>query len=109
MNAIQALPPTPATAPLHAGGPRLLADVGGTNARFALELAPGRIEFIDVLACSDYPRLTDAIRAYLSSETVAGAGLGLVHHAAIAIANPVVDDMAWIAVMAASLKNEPQA
>ena len=92
MTAIHAISPTSIAAPLHAGGPRLLADVGGTNARFALELAPGRIEFIEVLACADYPRLTDAIRAYLSSETVVGAGLGLVHHAAIAIANPVVDD-----------------
>ncbi len=27
-----------------ADGPRLLADVGGTNARFALETAPGAIE-----------------------------------------------------------------
>jgi glucokinase len=92
MNATDALLPSSIPAHLHAGGPRLLADVGGTNARFALELAPGRIEFIDVLACADYPRLTDAIRAYLGSEQVANAGLGLVHHAAIAIANPVVDD-----------------
>jgi len=92
MTAIHAISPTSTTAPLHAGGPRLLADVGGTNARFALELAPGRIEFIDVLACADYPRLADAIRAYLDSEQVVNARLGLVHHAAIAIANPVVDD-----------------
>jgi glucokinase len=92
MTATHALPPTSTAAPLHAGGPRLLADVGGTNARFALELAPGRIEFIEVLACADYPRLADAIRAYLDSEQLARAGLGLVHHAAIAIANPVVDD-----------------
>ena len=92
MTAIHALTPTPAAAPLHAGGPRLLADVGGTNARFALELGPGRIEFIDVLACADYPRLTDAIRAYLGSDKITSAGLGLVHHAAIAIANPVVAD-----------------
>lgn len=92
MTAIHAISPTSTAAPLHAGGPRLLADVGGTNARFALELAPGRIEFIDVLACADYPRLADAIRAYLDSEQVVSAHLGLVHHAAIAIANPVVDD-----------------
>jgi glucokinase len=26
--------------------PRLLADIGGTNARFALETAPGRFEAI---------------------------------------------------------------
>jgi glucokinase len=78
-------PETPA-AP-HAGGPRLLADIGGTNARFALEFAPGRVGQIDVLACGSYRTLADALRAYL-----AAAGVGPIRHAAIAIANPVVDD-----------------
>jgi glucokinase len=32
--------------------PRLLADIGGTNARFALETAPGRIGLIEVLPCA---------------------------------------------------------
>jgi glucokinase len=78
---------------VFAGGPRLLADVGGTNARFALELAPGRVELIDVLACDDYPTLAAALAAYLASPAVKAAGLGPIRHAAIAIANPVVDDL----------------
>ena len=80
-----------ATATVHTEGPRLLADVGGTNARFALEFAPGRIELIDVLACADYPTLSDALRAYLASPLVACAGT--IRHAAIAIANPVTGDL----------------
>jgi len=92
MTATVAAPPsiTATAASLHAGGPRLLADVGGTNARFALELGPGCIECIEVLACADYPRLADATRAYLGSAAVLAQGK--VRHAAIAIANPVVDD-----------------
>jgi glucokinase len=80
------------TASFH-GSPRLLADIGGTNARFALELGPGRIELIDVLPCAGHATLADAVRAYLASPAVAAAGLGPVRHAAIAIANPVVGDM----------------
>lgn len=71
----------------HADGPRLLADVGGTNARFALELGPGEITQVRVYPCADYASLTDAIRAYLKS-----AKLARVSHAAIAIANPVDGD-----------------
>jgi glucokinase len=76
---------------------RLLADIGGTNARFALELGPGRIELIDVLACAGHATLADAARAYLASPAVAAAlsatTQGPVRHAAIAIANPVVGDL----------------
>ncbi len=90
---LQAPPPPSVTSAAHADGPRLLADVGGTNARFALEFGPGRIELIDVLACADYPTLSAALRAYLASAPVAAAGLGRVRHAAIAIANPVTGDL----------------
>ena len=76
----------------HAGGARLLADIGGTNARFALEFGPGRIELIEVLACNDHLTLAAAVRAYLASPAVAEANPGPVRHAAIAIANPVVGD-----------------
>jgi glucokinase len=91
---------TPASAPLqntptsgYADGPRLLADIGGTNARFALELGPGRIELIEVLACDNYPTLADALRAYLAAPRVLQAGVGAIRHAALAIANPVVGDL----------------
>jgi glucokinase len=76
--------------PGHAS-PRLLADIGGTNARFALELGPGRIEHIEVLACASHATLADAMRAYLALPGLAAAGT--VRHAAIAIANPVMGDM----------------
>ena len=67
-------------------GPRLLADIGGTNARFALEHGPGAIDGVQTLACAAYPRLEDAVRAYL------GAHGAIVRHAVIAIANPVTGD-----------------
>ena len=67
-------------------GPRLLADIGGTNARFALEYAPGRIAAMQTLACADFPRFQDAACAYLNSF---GAGA---RHAVVAIANPVNGD-----------------
>ena len=74
-------------------GPRLLADVGGTNARFVLETAPGHFEAICVLPCKDYPSLQDALTAYLASPAAQAARAGHAHHAAIAIANPVGGDV----------------
>jgi glucokinase len=68
-------------------GGRLLADIGGTNARFAIERAPGRIEAIATLRRADHARFVDAARAYL-----AGLPGEAVRHAAIAIANPVEGD-----------------
>ncbi len=73
-------------------GPRLLADIGGTNARFALERGPGQVDLVEVLLCDTYPTLGDALRAYLGSSQVAMAKLGDIRHAAIAIANPVDGD-----------------
>jgi glucokinase len=70
--------------------PRLLADIGGTNARFALETGPGSIALIEVLPCAAYATLADALRAYLALPAV--AAVGAVRHGAIAIANPIVGD-----------------
>jgi len=69
-------------------GPRLLADIGGTNARFALETAPGLIEGSVTLACADFPQLADAARAYLAAQSHIH-----VRHAVFAIANPVDGDL----------------
>jgi glucokinase len=71
----------------------LLADIGGTNARFALQQA-GKAGFadIEVLACSDYPTIEDAVRAYLDKAGARGLAVGGLRHAAIAIANPVEGD-----------------
>ncbi|MES2902539.1 MAG: glucokinase [Pseudomonadota bacterium] len=73
-------------------GPRLLADVGGTNARFALETAPRVFEAVAVLPCADYATLGAAIAAYLAMPQAA-AHAQQVRHAAIAIANPVDGDV----------------
>lgn len=68
-------------------GPRLLGDVGGTNARFALETGPGKIEAIHTLAGADYPEFVLAVEAYLAL-----AGHPALRHAVIAMANPVLGD-----------------
>jgi len=75
------------TATQHADGPRLLADIGGTNARFALETAPGEIGQIRVYPGADYPGIAEVMQQYLKDTKV-----GRVNHAAIAIANPVDGD-----------------
>lgn len=70
--------------------PRLLGDIGGTNARFALIHAPGgTIEDIRTLSGADYPGPAEAIEAYLAQ---IGAARPVV--AAIGIANPIEGD--WI-------------
>lgn len=67
---------------------RLLADVGGTNARFAWQVGPGApITDVRVLPCADYPTLQDAIRIYLDH-----LGRGVPAAVAIAIANPITGD-----------------
>jgi glucokinase len=75
------------TAAQHADGPRLLADIGGTNARFALETATGEIGQIRVYPGADYPGIAEVMQQYLKDTKV-----GRVNHAAIAIANPVDGD-----------------
>ncbi len=79
--------------PMHFfDGPRLLADVGGTNARFAIETAPHQFEAVRVLPCAHYPSLGAAAAAYLAADDVRGHCATL-RDAAIAIANPVDGDM----------------
>lgn len=72
--------------------PRLLADIGGTNARFALQV-DGRFDGVAVLACADFPTLSAAIDAYLAQAAAQGCATTAIRHAAIAIANPVEDDL----------------
>lgn len=71
----------------HADGPRLLADIGGTNARFALETGPGQITQIRTYPAAAYPGLAEVLKQYLKD--TASEPL---HHAAIAIANPINGD-----------------
>lgn len=79
------LPTPPATT-------RLLADVGGTNARFAWQAGPGQpLAHVRVLRCADYPTLQAAMHAYLQA-----LGLGVPQQAAMAMANPVTGD--WVSM-----------
>jgi glucokinase len=71
----------------------LLADVGGTNARFALETQRFVIEAIEVLPCADYPSLEMAIKAYLGAVSSRMPHLPAIRHAVIAIATPVDGDL----------------
>ena len=73
----------------HTDFPRLIADIGGTNARFGLETRPFVYENIQVLACSDYPSLAAAATAYLSQSGITNK----IQNSAIAVPAPVVDDV----------------
>jgi glucokinase len=70
--------------------PRVLADIGGTYARFAIEAAPGQFAHVASLRCAEHADFHAAISAYLAS-LPAGMAQTL-EHAAIAIANPVEGD-----------------
>jgi glucokinase len=67
--------------------PRLLADIGGTYARFTLESAPGVFERAATLRCADHEDFHAAVKAYLATLPP-----GRIAHAAVAIANPVEGD-----------------
>ena len=68
--------------------PRLLGDVGGTNARFGWQSHPGAaLEHVHVLPCADHADIAMAVEAYLQR-----AGLGAPAAACIGIANPVTGD-----------------
>jgi len=68
--------------------PRLVGDIGGTNARFGLLRGPGQpLEAVQTLACADFPGPGEAIENYL-----AGNGLPRPRWCAFGIANPVEGD-----------------
>ena len=68
--------------------PRLIADIGGTFARFAIETAPGQFERAASLRCADHADFHSAVTAYLDTLPA-----GQLRHGAIAIANPVEGDL----------------
>ena len=69
--------------------PRLVADIGGTNARFALVGAEELPRDERVLPGADYPDIVSAIEAYLGQ-----VGGPRPREAAFAIANPITGD--WV-------------
>jgi len=70
-----------------ADGPRLLADIGATHARFGLETAPGVLSQVTVLRCDDYDGIVPLLHAYLAEHPN-----GRINHAAFALANPISGD-----------------
>lgn len=68
--------------------PRLLADVGGTNVRFALETAPMRIGPVTAFKVADFPSLEAAMWQYVQPIESTGRP----RHAAVGLANPVTGD-----------------
>jgi len=66
----------------------LIADIGGTNARFALARPEGDIAAVRLYAVADYPTLADALDHYLA-ETQAG---GRPERGVLAVASPVTGD-----------------
>ncbi|HKE96986.1 MAG TPA: glucokinase [Povalibacter sp.] len=71
--------------------PRLIADIGGTNARFALLEGNQHRDEI-VLACADYPDFVSAAEHYLT-QVGANAGGSRPKEAAVAIAGPITGDI----------------
>lgn len=76
--------------------PRLIGDIGGTNARFAIVDNDGSgYSFEQVYPCVDFPTLLDAIQFYLDQ-----IEMPLPQSIYLGVAGPVVDDRA-------SLTNNP--
>ncbi len=70
--------------------PRLLADIGGTYARFLVEEAAGQFTHRHSLLCAEHADFHAALTAYLTRVPPALAARLL--HAGVAIANPVEGD-----------------
>jgi glucokinase len=68
--------------------PRLLDDIGGTNARFGWQaVANGPIERVQVLPCAEHASLLEAAQTYLRDQALSAPPC-----AAFGIANPVTGD-----------------
>lgn len=64
----------------------LIADIGGTNARFAFVNKDGTVSDIDIFSCQDYPSLTHAAQAYLAKYKRTA------DRAVLAVAAPILGD-----------------
>jgi len=71
--------------------PSLIADIGATNARFAVVSPDGGLQRPRVLACDDHPTIHGAITAYLDDELPL-TDVRRLETAALAIAGPVTGD-----------------
>jgi glucokinase len=68
--------------------PRLISDIGGTNARFCIEIAPYKYENARTLTCRDYASLTEAVEDYLNLTRMNNQ----IKSAALTMPTPVIDD-----------------
>ena len=76
------------TSERFASGTRLVADIGGTNARFGWQAnESAAITDVRLLPCADYLTLAEAMHSYLT-----GIGRGVPTSCAMAIATPVLGD-----------------
>jgi glucokinase len=73
---------------MSADTPRLLADIGGTNVRFATQAPGQRPAALSVLAADAFATLADAARSYLAGVDPADRP----KTAAFAVASPVIGD-----------------
>lgn len=71
---------------------RLLADIGGTNARFALQAPGGGFADLEVLPCCEHATIGAAMDDYLARAAARGVDTAGLRAAALAIANPVEGD-----------------
>ncbi len=73
----------------------IVADIGGTNARFARVTATGQVADVRTLSVGDHAGVVQATRAYLDA-LAPGEGLGAratkLHRAAFAVASPIEGD-----------------
>jgi glucokinase len=70
-----------------ADGPRLVAVIGATHARLALQRAQGVFRSVRVLKCDDFVGIVSLLRFYLADHADI-----TINHAALALANPVGGD-----------------
>lgn len=83
---------TRGTEAANPGYPRLLGDIGGTNARLGWQAEAGApITHVQVLGCAQYQSLSQAIAHYLQKNQLPQAAW-----AALGMSNPVVDD--WVSM-----------
>jgi glucokinase len=73
--------------PAFADGPRLVADIGATHARLALQIAPRVFRHVSVLKCAQFDGIVQLLRFYLADYPDIK-----LQHAALAIAYPVSGD-----------------
>jgi glucokinase len=77
-------------------GQTLLADIGATNARFALLREDGEVGPVHTLAVADYPLFTDAVTAFLRGQGAVLAGAVLAVAGAVEDERAVMTNCPWV-------------